>query len=94
MGHGSAVASSVVFDVAFYGDANGEVRGHLAWVPPEGTPTLRRDVLALHASLLAAPVVVPASDGVVVVVPVEDETGTAVDAYHVRCDLVALPPSP
>lgn len=84
-------ASNIVYNIALYGEAQGGVHGHVLWIAPGGTQDalhLRRDVLALRTVLAAPPVILPASDGVVVFTVGEDETGGSVDAYHVRCDLL------
>jgi hypothetical protein len=83
---------NIVYNVVAYGDpVAGGVHGHVGWLPPSGQPTVRRDVLPVRARVVAPPQLLPAEDGVVVVMGTYDETGGAVDAYHVRCDLVTLP---
>jgi hypothetical protein len=94
-GHAATVgASNIVFDVANYTETAGGVHGHVTWLAPSGTPYIRRDVLALRLEEAFSPAVFPAVDGVVVVTGGTDETGGAIDAYHVRCDLVSLPQQP
>jgi hypothetical protein len=61
---------------------------HLAWVPPSGEPMLRRNVVPVFGAVLGAPAMIPAEDGFVAVVAHNDEGGFALDAFHVRCDLV------
>ena len=51
--------------------------------------TRRRDVPGrTHPALL------PAEDGFVAVMGVYDELGGGIDAVHVRCEMVTLPPAP
>jgi hypothetical protein len=89
LGHTATLApGNVVYDLVTYGEDQGELHGHLAWVPPSGVPIIRRDVLPLRTRLAAAPRALPAADGVSVIVSGEDETGGAIDAIHLRCDLV------
>jgi hypothetical protein len=61
---------------------------HLAWVPPSGEPMLRRNVVPVFGTVLGAPAMVAAEDGFVAVVAHNDEAGFALDAYHVRCEMV------
>lgn len=82
---------NIVYDVVLYSDVGGGLHGHVVWVPPSGVPTVRRDVLPVRARLAAAPQVLAAADGVVALLATYDETGGAIDAFHVRCDLVSLP---
>lgn len=93
LGHAAQLGrGNILYNVVAYGDPTaGGVHGHVAWVPPSGVPTIRRDVLPVRARLLAPPGLIPAADGVVAITASYDETGGAVDAFHVRCDLVALP---
>jgi hypothetical protein len=94
-GHAATLgASNIVFDVASYLESGGGMHGHVTWLAPSGTPYIRRDVLALRLEPAFAPAVLPAADGVVVITGGTDETGGAVDAYHVRCDLVSVPQQP
>lgn len=85
---------NIVYNVVAYGDpVAGGVHGHVSWVPPSGQPVVRRGVLPVRARLITPPRLLPAEDGVVVVMATYDETGGAVDAFHVRCDLVTVPAS-
>lgn len=94
VGHAATLgAGNIAYDVSLYGETQLGLHGHVTWLAPSGTPYIRRDVLALGLDAALPPVVFPASDGVVVITIGDDETGGAVDAYHVRCDLVALPQS-
>lgn len=61
---------------------------HLAWIPPSGEPMLRRNVVPVFGTILGSPALVPAQDGFVALVAQNDETGFALDAHHVRCELV------
>lgn len=71
------------------GDRSGNsVESHLAWIPPSGEPMLRRNVVPVFGTVLGAPAMLPAADGFVAVVAHNDESGFALDAYHVRCELV------
>jgi hypothetical protein len=93
LGHDAIVGpGNILYNVVAYGDpVAGGVHGHVSWMPPSGQPIVRRDVLPIRARLVAPPRLIPAEDGVVAVVASYDETGGAVDAYHVRCDLVTVP---
>ncbi|MEI8254228.1 MAG: hypothetical protein WCJ30_01000 [Deltaproteobacteria bacterium] len=87
-------ASNIVYNVGLYGEPQAGVHGHVLWLAPGDTQEalhLRRDVLAMRTTLAVPPVVLPAGDGVVVFTAGDDETGGGVDAYHVRCDLLAAP---
>jgi hypothetical protein len=85
-------SGNIVYDLAVYTDPlGGALYGHLAWIPPSAVPIVRRDVLPVRTRLVAPPRVLPAADGVVAVLAGVDETGAAVDAFHVRCDLVSVP---
>lgn len=69
----------------------GLLEGHMAWIPPSGEPALRRNVLSLNGELAGRVRLLPASDGFAAVVPVNDETGFALEAHHVHCELVRRP---
>ena len=82
-------ASDGVSYALVIGDHAGEaVESHLAWIPPSGEPMLRRNVVPVFGAVLGAPAMLPAADGFVAVVAHNDEAGFALDAYHVRCELV------
>jgi hypothetical protein len=65
---------------------------HLAWVPPSGEPMLRRNVVPVFGTVLGAPAMMAAEDGFVAVVAHNDEAGFALDAHHVRCEMVRRQP--
>ena len=69
----------------------GLLEGHMSWIAPSGEPALRRNVLSLNGDLAARPRLLAAADGFVALVPVNDETGFAVEAHHVHCELVRRP---
>ena len=85
--------SNILYDFVLYGDdVAGGLHGYLTYIPPAGVPYSRRDVVPLRARVIAPPVLLPADDGVVAVMASYDEMGGGVDAVHLRCDLVTLPP--
>jgi hypothetical protein len=85
----------VLYDLALNGDTvAGGLHAYLVYFDGAGTPFPRRDVVPLRARVIAPPVLLPAEDGVVAVMANVDELGGGVDAVHLRCDLVTLPPTP
>lgn len=64
------------------------VESHLAWVAPSGQPALRHNVVPVFGTVIAEPALARAEDGFVAFVAQNDETGFALDAHHVRCELV------
>jgi len=92
-GHAAALGTnSIAYDSALYVEDNGGVRLHLAWLPPDGVPVIRRDVFATRMLLGTPPVSLAADDGVVTLLAGRDETGSALDAVHLHCELVTVPP--
>lgn len=94
LGHTAIVGpGQVVYDLMLHGDdVAGALHAYATFVPPAGTPYARRDVMPLRARVIAPPALLPAEDGFVAVLAVHDEVGGGLDAVHVRCDMVTLPP--
>ncbi len=90
--HASSLSSSdgVTYAMIVTGGAMSE--SHLAWVPPSGEPMLRRNVVPVFGTVLGAPAMMAAEDGFVAVVAHNDEAGFALDAHHVRCEMVRRQP--
>jgi hypothetical protein len=85
----------VLYDLALNGDTvAGAMHAYLVYFDGAGTPFPRRDVIPLRTRVIAPPALLPAEDGVVAVMANVDEMGGGIDAVHVRCDLVTLPPRP
>ncbi len=61
----------------------------LAGLGPAGEPMLRRNGAPVFGAVLGAPAMMAAEDGFAAVVAHNDETGFALDAFHVRCELVS-----
>ncbi len=88
-------AGNVLYDLMLHGDdVAGGLHAYVTYVPPAGTPYPRRDVLPLRARVIARPALLPAEDGVAVVMATYDELGGGVDVAHVRCDMLTLPARP
>jgi hypothetical protein len=66
----------------------GLLEGHMAWIAPSGEPALRRNVVSLNGALVSRPRLLPAADGFAALIATNDESGFALEAHHVRCDLV------
>jgi hypothetical protein len=77
---------SYALTINTYGGSRPE--SHLAWIPPSGEPMLRRNVVPVFGTVLGSPAMLPAEDGFVTLVAHNDEAGFALDAHHVRCELV------
>lgn len=94
LGHAAILGpGQVIYDLMLHGDdVAGALHAYATFIPPAGTPFPRRDVLPLRARVIAPPALLPAEDGFVAVLAVHDELGGGVDAMHVRCDMVTLPP--
>lgn len=94
LGHRAVLgASGVIYDLMLHGDdVAGGLHAYATFVPPAGAPYVRRDVMPLRARVVARPALLPADDGFVAVMGVYDELGGGVDAVHVRCEMVTLPP--
>ncbi len=75
-------------------DVAGGLHAYVTYIPPAGTPYPRRDVIPLRARVIARPALLPAEDGVVVIMATYDELGGGVDAAHVRCEMLTLPAHP
>lgn len=94
LGHRAVLGpAGVVYDLMLHGDdVAGGLHAYSTYVPPAGTPYSRRDTMPLRARVVARPALIPAEDGFVAVMGVYDELGGGVDAVHVRCEMVTLPP--
>lgn len=79
----------ITYDLVTYQEGAG-LAGHLAWITPAGQPIVRRAVLPTRGLARTPPQLLPAEDGVLVVQGLLDETGGAVDLFHVRCELVSV----
>jgi len=85
-------AGNVVYDVMLHGDdVAGGLHAYVTWQPPAGPPFPRRDVIPWRARMITRPALLPAEDGVVVLMAAYDELGGGIDAAHVRCELTTLP---
>ena len=86
-------AGNVLYDLMLQGDdVAGGLHAYLTWQAPAGPPFPRRDVIPWRARMITRPALLPAEDGVVVLMAAYDELGGGIDAAHVRCELVTLPP--
>lgn len=85
-------AGNVLYDLMLHGDdVAGGLHAYVTWQPPAGAPFPRRDVIPWRARMITRPALLPAEDGVVVLMAAYDELGGGIDAAHVRCELVTLP---
>jgi hypothetical protein len=83
---------NILYDLMLHGDdVAGGLHAYLTWLPPAGAPFPRRDVIPWRARMITRPALLPAEDGVVVLMAAYDELGGGIDAAHVRCELVTLP---
>ncbi len=88
-------AGNVLYDLMLHGDDTaGGLHAYVTYIPPAGNPYPRRDVIPLRARVIARPAMLPAEDGVVVVMATYDELGGGVDVAHVRCEMLTLPARP
>lgn len=88
-------AGNVLYDLMLHGDDTaGGLHAYVTYIPPAGTPYPRRDVIPLRARVIARPALLPAEDGVSVVMATYDELGGGVDVAHVRCEMLTLPARP
>ncbi len=88
-------AGNVLYDLMLHGDDTaGGLHAYVTYIPPAGTPYPRRDVIPLRARVIARPALLPAEDGVAVVMATYDELGGGVDVAHVRCEMLTLPARP
>lgn len=86
---------NVLYDLMLHGDdVAGGLHAYITYIPPAGTPYPRRDVIPLRARVIARPALLPAEDGVVVIMGTYDELGGGIDAAHVRCEMLTLPAHP
>lgn len=85
-------AGNVLYDLMLHGDdVAGGLHAYVTWLPPAGAPFPRRDVIPWRARMITRPALLPAEDGVVVLMAGYDELGGGLDAAHVRCEMVTLP---
>lgn len=88
-------AGNVLYDLMLHGDDTaGGLHAYVTYIPPAGNPYPRRDVIPLRARVIARPAMLPAEDGVAVVMATYDELGGGVDVAHVRCEMLTLPARP
>lgn len=94
LGHRATLGpGGVIYDLMLHGDdVAGGLHAYATFVPPAGSPFSRRDVMPLRARVIARPALLPAEDGFIAVMGVYDELGGGIDAVHVRCEMVTLPP--
>jgi hypothetical protein len=90
--YASALHTSDAITYAMVVTGGAVTESHLAWIAPSGEPTLRRNVVPVFGTVIATPALVPAQDGFVALIAHNDETGFALDAHHVRCELVTRSP--
>ncbi len=95
LGHRAVLGpAGVIYDLMLHGDdVAGGLHAYATFLPSAGTPFSRRDVMPLRARVVARPALLPAEDGFVAVMGVYDELGGGIDAVHVRCEMVTLPPT-
>jgi hypothetical protein len=85
-------AGNILYDLMLHGDdVAGGLHAYVTWQPPAGPPFPRRDVIPWRARMITRPALLPAEDGVVVLMAAYDELGGGIDAAHVRCELTTLP---
>lgn len=85
-------AGNIIYDLMLHGDdVAGGLHAYVTWLPPAGAPFPRRDVIPWRARMITRPALLPAEDGVVVLMAAYDELGGGIDAAHVRCEMVTLP---
>ena len=94
LGHRATLGpGGVIYDLMLHGDdVAGGLHAYATFVPPGGSPFSRRDVMPLRARVIARPALLPAEDGFIAVMGTYDELGGGIDAVHVRCEMVTLPP--
>lgn len=94
LGHRAVLGvGGVIYDLMLHGDeVAGGLHAYATFFPPAGTVYSRRDVMPLRARVVGRPALLPANDGFVAVMGVYDELGGGIDAVHVRCEMVTLPP--